>query len=277
LRLNRADTIGVITNRVIGSLFAGRLISGLDYCLRDAGIASMIIETDDDPRSNDEATAAFLDRGTDVIVYTSIEPMPVHPSPAAAGVRSIYLNCWPGGAPDGPIILADEYHGGRAIAEEIYAQGHSRVAFIGGPENEFACTERLRGFKDATTAAGIDPAQQYVTFGEYDMRAGYNLTSHALAEFHPTAIVCGNDFMAIGAYLAVRDQGRRIPTDISIVGFDDDPEVASGAVPALSTVALPHFAMGTRAGEIVLNPEEPHRRELIPCEVILRDSIAPPN
>ncbi len=104
----------------------------------------------------------------------------------------------------------------------------------------------------------------------------------------PTAIVCANDRVAIGVVLAAAQLGLSVPGDLSVVGYDDDENVAPCLVPALTTVRLPHREMGERAMRLVLagvldtSPpallSEPTRtpRTLLDCPLVVRDSVAPP-
>lgn len=104
---------------------------------------------------------------------------------------------------------------------------------------------------------------------------GYEAATRLLASGLPIrALICMNDRLAFGAYQAASELGRRVPEDLSLVGFDND-EIASYLRPGLTTIALPHVEMGARAVELLLagGPEGQH---LIPMPVVERDSIAPP-
>lgn len=92
-----------------------------------------------------------------------------------------------------------------------------------------------------------------------------------------TAVVAANDTVALGACAAVRDQGLRIPQDISVAGFDDLP-FSVDAVPALTTVRLPLFEAGARAGRLAMGKENPPPGGIatIAAELMIRGSTAPP-
>ena len=91
----------------------------------------------------------------------------------------------------------------------------------------------------------------------------------------PTAIFCGNDWMAMGAFDALRETGLRIPDDVAVVGFDNRVEIADHMRPGLSTVALPYYKMGSRAVEVILDPQllAAAATELINCPLIQRSSV----
>jgi LacI family transcriptional regulator len=92
----------------------------------------------------------------------------------------------------------------------------------------------------------------------------------------PTAIFCGNDWMAMGAYDRLRELGLRVPDDVSIIGFDNRVEIADHMNPGLTTVALPYRAMGHRAVSMLLDGEHASAPVLVECPLVSRGSIAPP-
>jgi LacI family transcriptional regulator len=99
----------------------------------------------------------------------------------------------------------------------------------------------------------------------------------------PTAVFCFNDRTAMGAYRAAAERGRRVPADLSVVGFDDQELIASSLSPGLTTVALPHDEMGVRAVQALLELIEqpatgtgPPLQKLMPCPLVRRDSVGPP-
>ena len=95
-------------------------------------------------------------------------------------------------------------------------------------------------------------------------------------ESPPTAIFCGNDRSALGAYQALAELGLRVPEDVSVVGFDDQDLLRDFFHPPLTTVRLPFAEMGDRAAALVLDSDAPAEVHLIHCPVIHRQSVAPP-
>jgi LacI family transcriptional regulator len=259
LRSNRSYLIGVVANGIVSQPYAGRIILGIQQVVQPADHLCLAIDTTDDPEQGDVAMANLLATGVAAIVYASPAPRELHRSHRLHHTRTLFVNCWPDEGQVETVMLADEYHGGLAAAQAAFELGHRDVAFLGGYQGEYACVERHRGFLDAAQAASIDPAVQ------------------VLAEHRPTAIVCGNDRMAIGSLLALHSLGLDCPTDVSVIGFDDQPDVADQVRPSLTTVELPHLLMGRRAGELLLaEPTNPIERMTMPCTLIRRDSLGPP-
>lgn len=278
LRSNRSYTIGVITNGIVSQPYAGRIVQGIQNTVQPADYVCMVIDTTDDPAEGDSAVANLLAQGVAAIVYASPFPRPIHTSRRLAGTRTLCVNCWPeaGGTAE-TVIVADEYAGGRAAAAAVFERGHRDAAFVGGRADDYARGERRRGFRDAAQAVGLDPEVLIQVDGVYSIGSGYELTRQIFADRSPTALVCGNDRMATGALLALHSLGLECPGDVSIVGFDDQPDVADQVHPALTTVALPHLQMGVTAGRLLLDPPaDSHERVVLPCPLVERESLGPP-
>ncbi|MFF0344322.1 LacI family DNA-binding transcriptional regulator [Kribbella sp. NPDC004875] len=277
LRSNRSFTIGVVTNGIVSQPYAGLIVLGIQQVVQPADYVCMVVDTTDDPEEGDAAVASLLAQGVGAILYASPSPKPLHQSPRLDGIRTIFVNCWPETGKADTVLLADEYAGGRAAAAAVFDRGHRAVAFLGGPRNDYACKERRRGFADAARAAGLRPTDLLHRYGTYQIGSGYDLATEAVAEHGSTALVCGNDRMAIGALLALHDLGLDCPKDVSIVGFDDQPDVADQVRPRLTTAALPHLMLGRRAGELVLaGPDDAPERVVVDCQLIERDSVGDP-
>ncbi|MFE7105689.1 LacI family DNA-binding transcriptional regulator [Streptomyces sp. NPDC057575] len=206
---------------------------------------------------------------------------------ADAGTRVVLCGRPP--LPDGGAVVAalafDNRGGGRRLTEHLLSLGHRRIGYVAGPPERTTTRHRLEGHRDAMRAAGLGDGRtdsheedRLTVHGPYDRRSGYEATLELLRrEPEVTAIVAANDTVALGACAAVRDQGLRIPEDISVAGFDDLP-FSVDAVPALTTVRLPLFEAGARAGRLAMGKETPPPGGIatIAAELMVRGSTAPP-
>ncbi|MEU2431303.1 LacI family DNA-binding transcriptional regulator [Streptomyces sp. NPDC007861] len=176
-------------------------------------------------------------------------------------------------------LTFDNRGGGRRLTEHLLALGHRRIGYVAGPAERTTTRHRLEGHRAALAAAGVDEDQQRLTVhGSYDRRSGYDATRELLRRGPGlTAIAAANDTVALGACAALRDQGLRIPEDVSVAGFDDLP-FSVDAVPALTTVRLPLHEAGTRAGRLAMGKETPPPGGIatIGAELMARASTAPP-
>ncbi|MER5882631.1 LacI family DNA-binding transcriptional regulator [Streptomyces sp. NPDC001941] len=179
-------------------------------------------------------------------------------------------------------LTFDNRGGGRRLTEHLIALGHRRIGYVAGPKERTTTRHRLEGHLDAMAAAGVkeDPERQerLTVHGSYDRRSGYDATQELLRRDPDlTAIVAANDTVALGACAALRDQGLRIPQDVSVAGFDDLP-FAIDAVPALTTVRLPLHEAGARAGRLAMGKETPPPGGIatITAELMVRESTGAP-
>ncbi|HUB81600.1 MAG TPA: LacI family DNA-binding transcriptional regulator [Bryobacteraceae bacterium] len=165
---------------------------------------------------------------------------------------------------------------GQAI-HHLKALGHKRLGYIGGPVHLLTARRRRKAFLDIATASG---AEVQIVDSEFTPQGGYYGASRLFVGFSPTAIIAGNDMCAIGAMHWASDQGIRIPSQLSIVGYDDI-SFAPFTQPPLTTVALPRTELG-RAAFLALKEmsESPSRMgKAYPMHptLMVRQSTAPPS
>ncbi len=179
------------------------------------------------------------------------------------------------------MVVTNDSRGAAEAARYLAQLGHTRVAFISGPDTFRSSHERGRGFAEGLGEHGVTLDPAYVRRGAYTFESGAEAAKDLLAMSKPpTAIFAGNDEMAIGVMKAARDAGLDVPFDLSIVGFDDLP-MASRVWPNLTTVRLPIRDMGRMAAEKLtarsrgLDPAALNQPEVIPS-LVVRDSCAPP-
>lgn len=151
-----------------------------------------------------------------------------------------------------PSVTIDNFNSSRNAVEYLFTLGHRRIGFISGLMDSDICKDRLQGYQSALTGFGIKAERELVFKGDYSFESGERGGKYFVAlKNPPTAIVCANDSMAIGAMKVIRESGLKIPDDISIIGFDDIL-VASMVFPPLTTNAAPVETMAARAVEILL-------------------------
>ncbi|MFF5895868.1 LacI family DNA-binding transcriptional regulator [Streptomyces argenteolus] len=201
---------------------------------------------------------------------------------ADAGTRIVFCGRPP--LPDTDAVAAaltfDNRGGARRLTEHLIALGHRRIGYVAGPLERTTTRHRLEGHREAMAAAGLQGDEENLTeHGPYDRGSGYDATRELLRRAPDvTAVVAANDTVALGACAAVRDRGLRIPEDVSVAGFDDLP-FSVDAVPALTTVRLPLFEAGARAGRLAMGKETPPPGGIatIDAELMERGSTAPPS
>jgi LacI family transcriptional regulator len=152
-----------------------------------------------------------------------------------------------------PAIRVDNIGGADAVTRHLIDLGHRRIAFIGGPPVSTTIVDRLTGYTNALVQNGLVADSQMVMYGNFTPESGCRVTKELFARKEkPTAILSANDQMSFGAFKAVRELGLKIPKDVAIAGFDDIP-LSSYFDPPLTSVAIPRYALGTAAMELLVD------------------------
>jgi LacI family transcriptional regulator len=173
-------------------------------------------------------------------------------------------------------VLTDNRHGGYLATQHLLDLGHRRIACITGPSHLTLSAERVVGYRDALTQAGIAVAETWLVRGDFHPESGRN-GALALLERPdaPTAIFACNDLMAIGILRTAAEFGLRVPEDLSVVGFDDI-ELASYTYPQLTTIVQPKVEMGRRAVQLlterIAERTRVPRREMCEPVLVVRES-----
>ena len=185
------------------------------------------------PRVEDEGLDGLDDPGSEDL------PIVIHGSLPGSGL---------------PSVDVDNTSGARQAVEHLLALGHRRVACItNAPLGYTSARERLAGYHAALAAAGLASDPRLEAAGDFDPPSGGRAMADLLGrEVDFSAVFVASDSVALGAIAALRQAGRRVPGDISIVGFDDIP-LAAYLDPPLTTVRLPARDLGAQAGRILLD------------------------
>lgn len=152
-----------------------------------------------------------------------------------------------------PSVIIDNFNADLESVNYICSLGHSRIGFMTGLDDSDVGKSRFAGYRTGLARNGLAYDEKLVFRGNYSFESGVEGAEYFL-EFPvpPTAIICANDSMALGAIRRLHQSGLRVPEDISIIGFDDIA-VAEQVVPALTTVAAPVTEIAERAFQILLD------------------------
>jgi DNA-binding LacI/PurR family transcriptional regulator len=175
-------------------------------------------------------------------------------------------------------VDVDNVAGARGAVKHLLALGHRRIACItNAPLVYTAAQDRVAGYRQALLEAGLEPAPELIAEAFFDAASGHAAMAELLTRTTFDAAFVASDVVALGAIGALREAGRRVPDDVSIVGFDDIP-LAGYFDPPLTTVRLPAFELGQAAGHALLDQiadRATPARTLLPTELIVRASTAP--
>ncbi|MGO1225956.1 MULTISPECIES: LacI family DNA-binding transcriptional regulator [unclassified Brachybacterium] len=278
LKTGVSEIVGLVGDDVATSPFSGQMIKGAQDRVWEEGSTLMTVDTGGDAALEAAAIDTMLSHQVRGLLYTAMYHRELDVPDAALETRAVALNARDL-AGRIPSVIPDDEQGGYDATQVLIDAGHTRIGMINifPREGIPAARDRRRGYERALTEAGIVPDPDLLFAGEGNHSSGHD-GAHALLGLDDpaTAIFCGNDRTALGAYQAIYDLGLSIPENVSIVGFDDQDILRDYFHPGLTTVALPFIAMGERAAALVLDPTAPAATHAIPCPVIHRGSVAPP-
>lgn len=195
---------------------------------------------------------------------------------------------------DVSFVDGDNVGNAREAVEHLIGLGHTRIACLSGEAGLVASRQRLDGYLQAMTRAGLTVDEGWIIGGDSTERGGREAMERLLAHGGvgsrrretnipvPTAVFASNDLMAIGALRAARAAGLRVPRDVSIVGFDGIP-MAEVVEPPLTSVKQPIYALGRRLADVLLAALERAdssgqvQREIVPGQLVVRGSTAAPS
>jgi LacI family transcriptional regulator len=271
----RSLSIGVLT-QAIDSPFYGRALRGIEEALGSAGYSPLFMSghwhADEEARCID---VLRLRRVDGLIVLTGR----LSNAALRAVARSVPVVVT-GRQLKAPHLVSldfDNREGARLATEHLINLGHRRIAFIAGDPEHPDSIERLRGYESALQAAGLRADPGLVLPGDFNEQSGVDAVEQLVARrTRFSAIFAANDQMAFGARHGLFRHGKRIPADVSLVGFDD---VAGSLymVPGLTTVHYPIHEIGQLAARAMLSllaGEQP-RLEVPAPQLIVRESTAP--
>jgi LacI family transcriptional regulator len=278
LKTNRSYTVGVLIPDITNPLFPP-MVRGIEDRLGDGGYTALIANTDNDPEREERDWEAMRDRQVDgIITATARQQDAVVDDIVASNVGLVLVNRRLEGQPIAAAV-ADDRRGIELSVEHLVELGHRRIAHVSGPLDLSTGRDRHDAFIDAMRRAGLDPG--LIEVAEYFTEApGAKACAELLDRGTPfTAVVAGNDLIALGCYDVFSARGIDCPSEISVVGFNDMP-FADRFHPPLTTVRIHHYAIGAAAGELLLDQltdagAEP-RQVLLEPELVVRGSTAPP-
>jgi LacI family transcriptional regulator len=260
LSIRRTHTIGLLLPDLHGEFFS-EVIRGIDTEARRGGYHLLVSGFHSDRQEMIAVFRAVRGRVDGLIVMSPDREAASLCANLPTGFPVVLLNDG-GGAPRA--ISIDNYGGAAAMVRHLRALGHTRIAFVKGPEGNADADERLRGYRETTG--------ETIEFdGNFNEDAGYRAGTRMLSmPRRPEAVFAANDAMAVGALSAFRDAGVRVPHDIALAGFDDIP-IARYVTPPLTTVNVPIAELGRRAFALAICEEE-QRHEILPTALVIRES-----
>ena len=280
LKTSRSYTVGVLIPDLTNPLFPP-IVRGIQDRLEEAAYTPLIANTDNDPDTERADFAAMRARQVDgFITATARLDRDELANLVGLTLPVVLVNR---GLEQGPVpsVVGDDRAGVRLAVRHLAELGHRRIAHLAGPQDISTGRLRHQGFLDAMRETGLEADPELILVGNALIESeGVRLCSELIAHRRPfTAIVAGNDLMALGCYDVMAERGLRCPEDVSVIGYNDMPFTAHFD-PPLSTIRIPHYELGSRAAELLLarlsDPDVPPVHDLLAPELVVRESTVSP-
>jgi LacI family transcriptional regulator len=216
----------------------------------------------------------LLERRVEGVIFATLAHQSIEVPAAAREVPTVLVHCF--SREPFPTVLPDEEAGGHTATTALLEAGRRRIALVNLDSSLPAAALREAGYRRALRESGLSTDEKLIVTGDATAASGYEQVRALLRlPARPDGIFCANDRMAMGAYDAIREADLRIPTDVSMVGFDNQELISAYLHPGLTSVALPFDQMGAAAVAMVTDlAGGGHASSLtVPCPLVSRGSV----
>lgn len=277
LRTRRTMTVGVMIPDLTNVIFPP-MVRGVESVLEPRGYASIIVNTDSDTEREARLLGVLRERGVDGLLHAAVvSDDPAVAEAARSGLPIVTLNRKVT-RPALPFVINDERAGVAMLVRHLVDLGHRRIAHVAGPQNLSTGQMRLDAFRKAVRDHAL-PEPEIALTDRFDEAEGERAASELMARAGGfTAVLAGNDRLALGALRRLRAVGRRCPQDVSVTGYNDMPFLDM-IPPRLTTVRIRQFDAGAAAARLLLRlmrRETVETETVLPVELVVGESTTAP-
>ncbi|MFJ6084961.1 LacI family DNA-binding transcriptional regulator [Streptomyces sp. NPDC092369] len=280
LKTSKTGTVGIVIPDLTNPLFPP-IVRGIEEVLEPAGFSGFLVNTDNDSHRERSLVESLQSRQVEgLIIATALLDHPLMSELALSGARMVMVNRRTEGL-DVPTVVPDDAAGIDMAVRHLAELGHTRIAHLAGPSTTSTGLVRARSFAGAVRERGLsdDPALVRHCRAWYEDAGAEALRELLDSGTEFTAVVAGNDLLALGCYDVFGERGISCPDDISVVGFNGMPFLNKLA-PPLTSVVVPHHRIGAEAATLLLdkiaNPDLLARAIVLPVSLGPGGSTAPP-
>ncbi|MFI6794954.1 LacI family DNA-binding transcriptional regulator [Streptosporangium canum] len=279
LRTQRSQTVGALIPDLTNPLFP-RIVRGVEDSLERAGYTALITSTENDPQRERRMITALRNRQVDGFLIASARMNdPALQEIIEEGVPVVVLNRTSANALTSAVI-ADDQQGIADVMAHLITLGHTHIAHVAGPADTSTGRVRLESFEAALDRYGLQRRPELIVQADgYSIEAGIRCTRELLKRGKAfTAVVAGNDLLALGVLDTLKENRIPCPERVSVVGFNDI-DFAARMSPSLTTVHVPTYELGARGAELLLDMIYRDRKVstiTLPVTLMIRESTAPP-
>lgn len=284
LKTNRSLVLGVIVHR-IEDPFLTDVLRGIEDTLNPSEYSLFLAATKRDPEREKRVIQAMAERRVDGIIFSSLY----------IGVQQlrylkqidipiVLINNQTMQDPDVYLVYHQDVEATRQLTQHLVDLGHRKIAYLGSARSGRTNVKRQQGYEEGLEKAGLPLCPEYIISGTTSRpENGINGMNGLLALADPpTAVICYNDMIAIGAIKAITQAGLSVPHDISVAGFDNI-DLAQYVTPPLTTFHQPRYQLGQEAAKMILHILQQDKGAQRPDavvlhgELIIRQSTASPH
>ncbi|NWF88902.1 MAG: LacI family DNA-binding transcriptional regulator [Ignavibacteriaceae bacterium] len=259
--------------------FYTRIFLGTEFEARSEGYYILLTTIKRDFKETDNLPRFIIDRNVDGVIVAGKVPHCFIERLSASNLPAVFIDYIPP-KNDYPMVLIDNIQGALMATNHLISLGHTNIAFIGGGTEHPSWVDRLKGYKQALESSNIPIKNSLIVANDkfQGRQNGFNSAKMLFSKKNNiTAVFAANDAMAIGVLKYLRDNGKRVPQDVSLIGFDDI-EADLMLSPTLSTIRVPKLELGTEALKLLVNviksKKSLSKKILVPVELIIRESTS---
>lgn len=271
----QTKTIGMVVPDIT-DLFFSKVIEGVEKHLNELGFMIILCNSNHSSEKENLYIEELLHRSVEGIILAS--PNPIHlpklkNEDGSNKIPHILIDRGINKRDEGQLIT-NEFQGAYEAVEHLVNLGHREIGMLSNETSFYEITDRFYGYKKCLEDYQIPFQEEWIVSKNLTIKGGYE-GAQQLLEQNITALFCGNDQMAIGAYRAINEAGKQIPKDISVIGYDG-LEITDYLVPSLTTVAQPIFEIGYFAAKFLVdhinNPKEKVPNKYFDTQLVLKNS-----
>ncbi|AOA00611.1 LacI family transcriptional regulator [Carnobacterium divergens] len=271
----QTKTIGMVVPDIT-DLFFSKVIEGVEKHLNELGFMIILCNSNHSSEKENLYIEELLHRSVEGIILAS--PNPIHlpklkNEDGSNKIPHILIDRGINKRDEGQLIT-NEFQGAYEAVEHLVNLGHREIGMLSNETSFYEITDRFYGYKKCLEDYQIPFQEEWIVSKNLTIKGGYEGAQQLLQQ-NITALFCGNDQMAIGAYRAINEAGKQIPKDISVIGYDG-LEITDYLVPSLTTVAQPIFEIGYFAAKFLIdhinNPKEKVPNKYFDTQLVLKNS-----
>ncbi|HYE53362.1 MAG TPA: LacI family DNA-binding transcriptional regulator [Chitinophagaceae bacterium] len=278
LKQKQTHNIGVIVPNL--DYVLATMVKGIDEVALEAGYTVMVCQSNESFGREIVNTRRLLDSLVDGFIISVSSETKVFDHFRKIQEKEMPMVVFDRVTPDlkAPSVRIDNAEGGYLATEHLIEQGYKRIAILAGPKNLGISNSRLEGYLSALKKYKMKPDPNLIIHCDFNQHYAYLATQELLnMKKRPDAIFTISDRMAIGAMLAIKEKGLKMPHDIGLVGFNNEP-VVNLVTPGISSVEQPAFELGKLAAKLFIetvhnnNTDMSSVEEVLKCKLIIRES-----